>query len=65
MNIPEMILGCNVYCRFVFRVSNNYGKRGFYYRGLVPWNNSKSTVIMEVTGKGRACIPEVRWLRST
>ena len=37
-------LSRNVKRLFVPRVFTNYGKRTFFYRGTVLWNNLKSTV---------------------
>jgi len=34
---------------FVPRVSDNYGKRSFYYCGAILWNNLNSTVIEAVS----------------
>ena len=42
-------LSRNINRLFVPRVFTNYGKRSFYYRGTVLWNNLKSTVTEAAT----------------
>ena len=38
-------VGRNVIRFFVTRVLNNHGKRGFYFRRSVLWNNLRSAVV--------------------
>ena len=42
-------VGRNINRIFVPRVFNNYGKRSFYYRGSVLWNNLSSAVVEAVS----------------